>query len=403
MKKKVGLAVLLVVVLVLSSLFAFGAVFANSTDEEVPADFGCTLGGATGSWTTAIPASEKSQGKIPSNKKHSDIFFGQTMDNAWWPTRHTLFVIQPEDGYKYIGTKAYIWGFCTGVNEKGFGISGAALGGRGTPDPDGATKFEIGPLLLESCANVDEAIELLQETPRGPDCWCRNMLMGDAEGNLALVEISYDSILVETYTNDGYVVRTNFYLSEGPSSCVRFQRGNEWFEDVQTPLTVEDMFDYWAYIYEYRQASETSGPGTTFVVQPKELTYWFTYGWPGGNLPPKELELRQICQNMTWGAFIPFYLPELTPGQYTTELGQLTPLGVQYVMSHFSSDQQRSPAWLKYQSDDPMKPFYKPAEDIVSPDGREPKENPFGPGGMIGTWTRADGFIPCICPCPVCP
>jgi len=49
MKKKFGLAIALVVVLVLSSLFAFGGVFANSTDEEMPADFGCTLGGATGS------------------------------------------------------------------------------------------------------------------------------------------------------------------------------------------------------------------------------------------------------------------------------------------------------------------------------------------------------------------
>lgn len=382
---------------------------ASSTDEEVPADFGCTLCGATGSWTTAIPASEKSQGKIPSNKKHCDIFFGQTMDNAWWPTRHTLFVIQPEDGYKYIGTKAHIWGLCTGVNEKGFGISGAYIGATDTPTPGGISKEEIGPLLLESCANVDEAIALLEETPRASDCWCRNMLMGDAEGNLALVEISYERINVETYTNDGYVVRTNCFTSEemgdldgceDPFGCVRLQRGNEWFADVQTPFTVEDMFDCWAYIYEYRQDDTGSGPGTTFVVQPKELTYWFTYGWPGGNLPTEELELRQLNQNMTWGTFIPFYLPELPPGQYTTELGQLTPLGVQYVMSHFSSDLQSPPAWLKYQSEDPMKPFYKPAEDIVSPDGRAPKENPFGPGGMIGTWTRAEGFIPYIIPGP---
>lgn len=297
------------------------------------------------------------------------------------------------------------------MNEKGFGWVGAAVGtrDRDSADPDGIDKFEVGPLLLENAATVDEAIELLEETPRNRDFSTRQIIMGDAEGNLALVEISYTQINVETLINDGYVVRTNHFISEemkgldyktDPYYCERLERGNEWFEDVQTPLTVEDMFDFFAYVYQTRQDSTSGGPGTIGVIQPKKLTYWFSYGNPGGNLPTKELELRQINQNMTWGTYIPFYLPELTPGQYTTELGQLTPLGVQYVMSHFSSDQQRSPAWLKYQSDDPMLPFYKPAEDIVSPDAYAPKENPFGPGGMIGTWTRNDGFIPYIIPGP---
>jgi len=266
---------------------------ASPSNEEVPA---CTLGGATGSWTTAIPVSEKSQGKIPSNKKHCDIFFGQTMDNAWWPTRHTLFVIQPEDGYKYVGTKAYIWGFWTGINEKGFGWAGAYVGVRDTPDPEGIDRFDIGPLLLAGCANVDEAIELLDGLPRSSDFPCRNAIMGDAEGNLALVEISYEQINVETLTNDGYVVRTNHFISDemkgldykdDPYYCERFERGNEWFEDVQTPTNVENFFDYFAYVYQTRQDDPRSGPGSACVIQPKELTYWFSYGWPGGNLPPR--------------------------------------------------------------------------------------------------------------------
>jgi len=380
------------------------------SSEKLPTDFGCTLGGATGSIAggVRVPMAEEAFDKIPSKAAealHSpDIFFGQTMDNPWWPTRHTVFVIQPEDGYKYVGTKAYIWGFWTGLNEKGFGWAGAYVGVRDTPAPEGIDRFDIGPLLLGGCANVNEAIELLEDLPRSKDFPCRNAIMGDAEGNLALVEISYEQICVETLTNDGYVVRTNHFISDemkgldykepDPYYCDRFERGTEWFESVQTPIQVEDMFEYFAYVYQPRQDSKSSGPGSTCVIQPKELTYWFTYGWPGGNLPPKGLENRQICQSMTWGTFIPFYLPELPPGQYTTELGQLTPLGVQYLYSHFSSELQRSPAWLKYQSDDPMEPFYKPAEDIVSPDGYAPKENPYGPGGFLGTWTSKDGFIP---------
>ncbi|MCD6472353.1 linear amide C-N hydrolase [Candidatus Aerophobetes bacterium] len=369
-------------------LSAIGGSSQSSINKELPEDFGCTLGGCTGSIVA-----------------DNDIFFGQTMDNPWWPTRHTLFVIQPENGYKYIGTKAYIWGFWTGINEKGFGWAGAYVGCTDTPNPAGINRFEIGPMLLSSCANVKEAIELLKKVPRSKDFPPRNAIMGDAEGNLALVEISYTKANVETLTKDGYVVRTNHFISDkmkgvdkkpDPYHCSRFERGTEWFKEIRrhTKIHIEDMFQYWSYVYLTRLNDTTSGPGTCCVIQPKKLIYWFTYGWPSGNLPPKELENRQICQNMTWGVFIPFYLPELPPGQYTTELGQLTPLAIQYLYAHFSSDLQRSPAWFKYQSVDPMKTFYKPAEDIASPDGYAPKENPYGPGGYSGTWTKEEGYKP---------
>lgn len=360
----------------------------SSVDEEFPEDFACTLTGVT----CSLAADD-------------DIFFGQTMDNSWWPTRHTLWVIQPENGYKYIGTKAYIWGLWTGMNEKGFGWAGAAVGATDTPNPAGINRYEIGPILLENCANVEEAIELLNTLPRSKDFPCRNAIMGDAEGNLALVEISYAAINVETLIKDGYVVRTNHFISDemkgldrtkDPYQGERLERATEWFEEVRkhTKIHIEDMFQWLGYVYLTRQDNPGGGPGTCGVMQPKKLTYWFTYGWPAGNLPTKELENRQICQNMTWGVSIPFYLPELPPGQYTTELGQLTPLAVQYLYAHFTSDLQRSPAWLKYQSVDPMKPFYKPAEDVASPSGYTPKENPYGPGGFPGTWTRGEGYKP---------
>jgi hypothetical protein len=405
MNKKTGMgkkiAVAGVVILIVSAV---------SLVTVLPGAIGCTLGGVTGSMAA---------------RRH--IFFGQTCDNPWWPTRHTVWVIQPENGYKYIGSKAYIWGFWTGLNEKGFGWAGAYVYSTDPPDPGGIDRFDIGPMLLENCVTVYDAIEILENTPRSADFPTRNAIMGDARGNLALVEIGYSKIHVETLTKNGYVVRTNHFISDEMKDldtrpddfvCERYERGKEWFaeklwrEDPQWPwynwshrsrnkINVEDMFWYLTYVYLTRQDNLSGGPGTAMVMEPKKLTYWFTYGWPGGNLPRKEDELRQICQNMTWGTFIPFHLPELPPGQYTTELGQLTPLGVQYLYTHFSRHpQRRIPAWTRYQSDDNMKPFYKPAEDIASPSGYTPKENPYGPGGFIGTWTSDEGFVPCECPCP---
>lgn len=363
--------------LVLSMVVVFGVFYAHA----------CTVAGVTG---------EKAGG---------DVFFGQTMDNPWWPTRHTLWVIQPECGYKYIGTKAEVWGLWTGMNEAGFGWVGAFVESHDKPDPNGIDRFKVGPLLLENAKTVKEAIQILERTPRSRDFPTRNALMGDALGNLALVEISYEKTNVYELIRNGYIVATNHSLSgkikgfgeeKSPESELRYKRGTEWFEERKNIPVIhpEDMFDFWSYVYMPLQNDPVSGPGTGCLIQPKEQIYWFTYGWPGGNLPTPDLEKRQICQNMTWGVWIPFHLSELPPGQYTTELGQLTPLGMQYLYSHFHDKQQRSPAWFRYQSIDPMKPYYKPAEEMLSPSGYTPKENPYGPGGMLGQWTPEEGFKP---------
>jgi hypothetical protein len=370
-----------------------------------PAAIACTLGGVTGSIA-----------------EDHDVFIGQTMDNPWWHTRHTLWVVQPKHGYKYLGTKAYIWGFWTGINEKGFSWAGSYIAVNDKGDPSGINRFDIGPMLLEKCVTVYDAIEIIKKSKRSDDFPTRNAIMADAQGNLALVEISYTKVNVETLTRDGFVVRTNTFTSkkmwdvnQDPNTTYfatseRLARGYEWFDKWfsqkhHKKIGVDDFFSpldgYWSYVYAPLQSTPDWGPGTVGVMQPKKLTYWFNYGWPGGNLPPKNLETHQINQNMTWGAFLPFHLPEMPPGQYTTELGQLTPLAIQYLYSHFNSKPQRTPAWVNYQSADPLAPYYKPAEDIASPDGYAPKDNPFGPGGFVGTWNETDGFKPCTaCPTP---
>ncbi len=390
---------------------SLGLLLALSLVIVLPA-IGCTLGGITGSATF-----------------QNEVFIGQTMDNPWWNTRHTLWVIQPEKGYKYLGTKAYIWGFWTGINEKGFSWAGSFIPttDSGTPvGPGTVGKDEIGPMLLEKCETVYDAIDLLNTITFNETFSTRNAILADAQGNLALVEISYTKVNVETLTKDGYIYRANHFTSPEMigmnvdpysdvwNSWTRYNRGKAWFENwlathkpigkANNKMRIEDFLSpkdgYWSYVYEMFQNDKNWGPGTVGVMQPKKLTYWFNYGWPGGNLPQKSLELNQINQNMTWGAFIPFYLPELPPGQYTTELGQLTPLAIQYLFSHFTSKVQRTPAWVNYQSEDSLQPYYKPAEDIASPSGYTPKDNPFGPGGMIGIWGENIGFTPCPLNCP---
>lgn len=370
--------------------------------EELSRHFLCTVCGITGA-----------------SAKDNHIFFGQTMDNPFWPTRHVIFVVQPEDGYKYIGTTADIWGFSTGLNEKGFGLGSASASiEEDEPlDPRGdVNTFKFGPMLLSRCENVREAIEMIKGFKIGAPFFNRNLIMGDATGELVLVEVGSKHLVVETITNNGYVVRTNHWVSRIPEypeqvcrqeqwsdpyvrwnlTCDRLERGRQWFEtklgNCKDGIAIEDiMYDLFPFLYIPMLGQTDWGPTACFLVEPKTLTYWFTYGWPGGNLPPDELENRQICQNLTWGIWLPFRLSELIPGQYTTELGQLMPLSIQYLYSHFCSNQQRSPSWLNYQSDDPMKLWYRPPKDI-SPDPMRVQKNPYGPGGYVGTWTMDEGY-----------
>ena len=376
----------LLIMLTLVSLILLGAVSVSMGETF---SMGCTLGGITGS------------------RADGNTFILQTTDNAWWPTRHTLFVIEPEYGYKSIITKSGKWGCSNGLNSMGFSILVAAVGSKEPLPLDGdISMFEFGPELLKNCANVDEAIQMLKKFKYTDPMWTRNLIMADAEGVIAIAEISNQTTNIETYTKDGYVVRTNHWISDKMALlgtkevgfvCDRYNRGLEWFEVVNkdtSTFRVEDLFDYAAYVYAPRQGNQTGGPGAVLAIEPKKGIFWFTYGNPGGNLPTKELENWQTNQDMTWGVYIPFELKELPPGQYTTEIGHLTPLAIQYLYSHFSPELQRSPNWYKYQSVDPLKPFYKPAEDVASPNPYTSKENPYSPAGKPGTWTVEEGFIP---------
>lgn len=368
-------------------VLAFGAL---SYAQDLPEDYRCTGIGVTGGAAA-----------------NDGISFGISLGNAWWPTRCMVEVIQPKSGYKYIGIKCGKWGL-DGMNEKGFGFTCMAVGATDSPNPEGYITFlNLGPLLLERCANVEEAIEFLKsvEGELSPEFWTRNQIMGDAEGNLVLVEISNAKVHVDVLTKDGYIVRTNHFTSDEMKDldkkpddfqCERLARGYEFVEErlKNSRLHPEDIFDALGYVTQIRLSDPDGGIVAAVVMQPKKVTYWFTYGWPCGNLPTAELKDRQICQDMTWGVAIPFYLPELPPGRYTNELGQLTPLGVQYLYAHFSPDLQRPPAWFKYQSVDPTALWYKPAEDVASPDGAAPAPNPYGPCGRPGTWTRDEGYIP---------
>ena len=101
-----------------------------------------------------------------------------------------------------------------------------------------------------------------------------------------------------------------------------------------TPLGREVVPD--VYIRRTRSASRVTWQGGTVsaeVYDPAKKTFWYTYGWPDGDMRNFDKKIYGFNEN-AWGAgaWIPFILDQLTEeGWYTDWEGRITPMGSRYV------------------------------------------------------------------------
>lgn len=117
---------------------------------------------------------------------------------------HDVFVqeVAPERGYRFIEMGVYPERAYQpdGMNEHGLAIVGC--GQRVSDGPRawrdgldvGLTLYDAMHRLYTRCATVDEALAVLRESPRGYSG--RTLILGDASGRWAKVELSYDKIAV---------------------------------------------------------------------------------------------------------------------------------------------------------------------------------------------------------------
>ena len=187
----------------------------------------CTTAGATGTCSTDGRA-----------------LIGSTSDDPF-TTRTRLVVEEPPDGYRYVGTQIvsqhpntvadFNHMHTRGLNEKGFAYTWS--GARPDPDiePDskravGVPFYRFGDLLLSQAASVQDAIGLLESYPRAIH---GNFLFADSGGEVALAEVSTRSMNIETRTTDGWIGRSNHWISpemsriahtpaDGDSTVVRY-------------------------------------------------------------------------------------------------------------------------------------------------------------------------------------
>ncbi len=303
----------------------------------------CTIGGATGSAT----------------RDGDPIIFSNSDDP--FTTRTHLVVVEPADGYKFIAAQiisppppvSFNQMHTRGLNAAGLAYTWASVAPTTEPTSEQAIGIpynQFGRLVLSQARTVPDVIALIERYPRA---YHGNFLFADAEGTVALIEISTETYHVETRITDGAFARTNHWISPrmvplgteqvGQASLERYERACELIAAQAGAIDAESLMNITADHY----GLDTSGisicahgnaPGprhhrggtvSSEISEPRKGRFWYCYGWPCG-FAPDDPEL-QVYQDRSWGAYLPFDLAALEPGEYVTTDGRLTARAVKYL------------------------------------------------------------------------
>ncbi len=309
----------------------------------------CTIAGATGSATV------NGHSLIASN---SDDPF---------TTRTRLVVVNPPSGQRFITTQivspddgaavSFNKMHTRGLNSQGFAYTWSAVRPDPAKEPDsenayGIPFYQFGSLMLSQAQSVEDAIGLLESYPRAIH---GNYLFTDALGEVALVEVSTQSMNVETRTNCGWVGRSNHWISASmsevghapeahDSTAVRFERittlmaeGDGRIDPAYVAGCLSDHATLentgWSICAhghgEVMQGRGRGGSVSSEIMQPSLGIMHYAYGWPCGGTVDYPGE--QPYQDRSWGRYVSFRLEDMEPGEYVSVDGTLTPQAVRYL------------------------------------------------------------------------
>jgi predicted choloylglycine hydrolase len=155
-----------------------------------------------------------------------------------------VFAIKPDDGrygFVHVGWPGLI-GVLSGMNEHGLTIANMEVN-RDTRPPSAMPYTLLYRTLLERCRTVDEALALLEKTPRQT---ANNLMIMDATGDRAVAEIYPDQVLVRR-GEAGSLISTNHRregadYAKGPEQfCHRYARMEAVTRDPDRKFGVVDL------------------------------------------------------------------------------------------------------------------------------------------------------------------
>ena len=185
--------------------------------------------------TVGLPASASPDGVARMGRNLDFPSFNVADKNS------VLMIFRPKGHYQFASVA---WpgmvGVLTGMNEHGLTLANMEVG-RGQRLPVAMPYIMLYRTVLEQCRTVEEAVALLEKTPRQS---ANNLMLMDASGGRVVAEITPEKVVVRKAPDDEAIVSTNHHRGTDlstPGRCRRYDAlvaaSAEKFGDVQ----VEDV------------------------------------------------------------------------------------------------------------------------------------------------------------------
>jgi len=174
----------------------------------------------------AVPMVACSTITLPAGASPDNVArFGRNLDFPGFGVAENgsvLLVFHPKDRYAFASvTWPGMIGVLSGMNEHGLTLCSMEVDRTQRP-VTGMPYMLLYRTLLERCKTVQDAVALLEKTPRQT---ANNLMLMDASGNRAVCEITPEKVVVRRAPEDQALVSTNHHRGtdlDKPGRCARF-------------------------------------------------------------------------------------------------------------------------------------------------------------------------------------
>jgi predicted choloylglycine hydrolase len=202
-----------------------------------------------------------------------------------------VLVYRPQGRYAFASVAwPGLVGVLSGMNEHGLTLANMEVR-RGPRAPSAMPYTLLYRSVLERCRTVDEAIEFLRDTPRQT---ANNLMLMDASGARAVVELTPASVQVRRGKDDAALISTNHQRGEeadAPGRCRRYDYLNEQSKQNFGRLDVSGV--------ESMLAGASQGKMTlqSMVFEPSNRVIYLSTGKSAATGEFHRLDLRKHFQS----------------------------------------------------------------------------------------------------------